>query len=414
LRNMTGMPERQSRPAVGSGVLKGELGSNIYRADPSGRVDMMISEEAFGGGGNGIAFSPDYKKVYIVSRQVVWSFDIGPDGKSIRNQKQFADFNVDGIRCATDGIRVDIYGNLWCGSNRRQQCRLQRRDRVESGRQAARANSPARNLRQHLFRRAEAKPVVHDARAVALCGLCQHAGRFAGLAAAQASARFRRAMLSCMMPGIAGIGRQTVGPSNRGEKRMRNRLASMAVCRGLVVAASIGIIAAQNQSRPHLRLKLLHWLPLNTAALRAQYEQWRTQFKTWGKWAPSAGIQRYVVSHHTGKDRERIAARTKRYRDFARACRTARTCRRCRSARRLPPRYKWHHRRRHHDNYQVSYHGQTVAHIDTWCHFFENGQMYNGVPVAGNLNPERGCIKGNVMQWKNGIPHARFSMTSQR
>ena len=25
------------------------------------------------------------------------------------------------------------------------------------------------------------------------------------------------------------------------------------------------------------------------------------------------------------------------------------------------------------DTYQVSVHGQTVAHIDTWCHFFENG-----------------------------------------
>jgi gluconolactonase len=78
---------------------------------------MLISEEAFGGGGNGITFSPDYKKVYIVSRQVVWSFDIGADGKSIRNQKQFADFTVDGVRCNTDGIRCDIYGNLWCSSN---------------------------------------------------------------------------------------------------------------------------------------------------------------------------------------------------------------------------------------------------------------------------------------------------------
>jgi gluconolactonase len=117
LRNMTGVLNGKVGQPVGSGVLKGELGSNIYRADPSGRVDMMISEEAFGGGGNGIAFSHDYKKVYIVSRQVVWSFDIAADGKSIRNQKQFSDFMVDGLRCATDGIRVDIYGNLWCGSN---------------------------------------------------------------------------------------------------------------------------------------------------------------------------------------------------------------------------------------------------------------------------------------------------------
>ena len=55
------------------------------------------------------------------------------------------------------------------------------------------------------------------------------------------------------------------------------------------------------------------------------------------------------------------------------------------------------------DNYQVSYHGQTVAHVDTWCHFFENGQMYNGVPVKENITTESGCIKGSIMNWRGGI-----------
>src|SRR5258706_14991004 len=117
LRNVNGQLNGKVGQPVGSGVLKGELGSNIYRADPSGRVDQVISEEAFGGGGNGIAFSPDYKKVYIVSRGIVFSFDLGADGKTMSNQKQLAGFTVDGIRCGTDGIRVDTYGNLWCGSN---------------------------------------------------------------------------------------------------------------------------------------------------------------------------------------------------------------------------------------------------------------------------------------------------------
>jgi gluconolactonase len=117
LRNPTGLLNGKIGQPVGSGMLKGELGSNIYRADPSGRVDMLISEQDFGGGGNGITFSPDYKKVYIVSRQVVWSFDISADGRRISNQKQFADFTIDGVRCNTDGIRCDIYGNLWCSSN---------------------------------------------------------------------------------------------------------------------------------------------------------------------------------------------------------------------------------------------------------------------------------------------------------
>jgi hypothetical protein len=55
------------------------------------------------------------------------------------------------------------------------------------------------------------------------------------------------------------------------------------------------------------------------------------------------------------------------------------------------------------DNYQVSYHGQTVAHIDTWCHFFENGQMYNGVAVKDNVTKESGCVKGSVMNWRGGV-----------
>ena len=50
LRNPTGLLNGKVGQPVGSGTLKGELTSNIYRADPSGRVDMLISEEAFGGG----------------------------------------------------------------------------------------------------------------------------------------------------------------------------------------------------------------------------------------------------------------------------------------------------------------------------------------------------------------------------
>ena len=105
---------RAGQPA-GSGVLKRELSSNVYRVDSSGRIDMVISEQALGGNGNGIAFSPDYKKLYIVNRGVQM-FDVSADNK-ISNQKQFSDFMIDGIRCGPDGIRVDVFGNLWCGSN---------------------------------------------------------------------------------------------------------------------------------------------------------------------------------------------------------------------------------------------------------------------------------------------------------
>ena len=65
----------------------------------------------------------------------------------------------------------------------------------------------------------------------------------------------------------------------------RNHLASVTVCAGLVIAGLIGGIAmqAQGQTAPAAPAPVA---PPDTAALRAQYEQWRTEFKTWGKWAP--------------------------------------------------------------------------------------------------------------------------------
>ena len=63
------------------------------------------------------------------------------------------------------------------------------------------------------------------------------------------------------------------------------RLASLAGCVLLVVAglfvggprATAQAPAAPQATPPP---------PADTAALRAQYEQWRKDFKTWGKWAP--------------------------------------------------------------------------------------------------------------------------------
>jgi hypothetical protein len=68
---------------------------------------------------------------------------------------------------------------------------------------------------------------------------------------------------------------------------MRNRPEAVTLCTGLVVIGLIGGIAlqAQGQTPPAVQAPALV-APPDTAALRAQYEQWRTEFKTWGKWAP--------------------------------------------------------------------------------------------------------------------------------
>lgn len=101
---------------AGSGVLKRELSNNIYRVDPSGRLDLVIDEKTFGGIPNGVTFSPDYKRLYVCSRGSVYAFDVGA-GPQVSNQRQFAEFVVDGIRCGTDGVRTDVFGNLWVSSN---------------------------------------------------------------------------------------------------------------------------------------------------------------------------------------------------------------------------------------------------------------------------------------------------------
>jgi kynurenine formamidase len=55
------------------------------------------------------------------------------------------------------------------------------------------------------------------------------------------------------------------------------------------------------------------------------------------------------------------------------------------------------------DNYQVSYHGLALSHMDSFCHFFVDGKMYNGFSVAENITPETGCKKDGVMVWREGI-----------
>lgn len=102
---------------VGLGETKREMTtSNVYRVDADGKIEMVISQDLIGGAPNGITFSPDHKKVYVVTAGVVASFDVGSDNK-VSNRKQFADFMIDGVRCSTDGIRADVNGNLWCSSN---------------------------------------------------------------------------------------------------------------------------------------------------------------------------------------------------------------------------------------------------------------------------------------------------------
>ena len=117
---------RLGRPAGFTGW-KRELPTNVYRADPSGRLDVVVTEDQLPDP-NGLVFSADYKKLYVIStgkgpgdtgpggKGDMHVFDVGPDNK-LSNQKLFTDFMIDGVKCGPDGARCDVDGNLWVSSN---------------------------------------------------------------------------------------------------------------------------------------------------------------------------------------------------------------------------------------------------------------------------------------------------------
>lgn len=117
---------RAGQPAE-IGTFKRELPTNVYRVDPAGRVDLVVSEDLVPDP-NGITFSPDYTKLYLAStgrgpgdkgpggKGEVYAFDVGADNKA-SNRKLFSDCVIDGVKCAPDGLRCDVEGNLWVSSN---------------------------------------------------------------------------------------------------------------------------------------------------------------------------------------------------------------------------------------------------------------------------------------------------------
>jgi gluconolactonase len=125
--NLSGrLNQRAGQPAE-IGVFKRELPTNVYRVDPGGRIDIVVSEDLVPDP-NGLTFSPDYRKLYIAStgkgpgdtgaggKGEIYVFDIGADNKT-SNRKLFNDCTIDGVKCSPDGLRCDVEGNLWASSN---------------------------------------------------------------------------------------------------------------------------------------------------------------------------------------------------------------------------------------------------------------------------------------------------------
>jgi gluconolactonase len=103
-----------------------ELSTNVYRVDPSGRIEMAIPEEQVPDP-NGLAFSPDFRRLYVAStgkgpgdkdggKGEVYVFDVGTDNR-VSNRRLFTDCTIDGVKCGPDGVRCDVDGNVWLSSN---------------------------------------------------------------------------------------------------------------------------------------------------------------------------------------------------------------------------------------------------------------------------------------------------------
>jgi len=106
---------------------KRDLPNAVYRVDSSGKIVRVITEEQVPDP-NGIAFSPDYKKLYIAStgkgpgdthaggKGNMFVCDV-TSNNSVSTPRVFSEFMIDGVRCSTDGVRCDVTGHVWCSSN---------------------------------------------------------------------------------------------------------------------------------------------------------------------------------------------------------------------------------------------------------------------------------------------------------
>jgi len=93
-----------------------ELKQAVYRVDPKTAAMGIVSTDC--GQPNGLCFSPDYRKLYLVDSgdaKNIRVYDL-ENGTSLRNGKVFAGMVMPKGSGMADGIRADTDGNLWVGA----------------------------------------------------------------------------------------------------------------------------------------------------------------------------------------------------------------------------------------------------------------------------------------------------------
>ena len=93
----------------------------VYRLDAKTGQLSKVADDPFKP--NGLAFSPDYKKVYIAdsgithypnAKNVVWQYDL--NGDRLSNPRPLIDMELNGRTGFPDGLRVDTESNIWVGA----------------------------------------------------------------------------------------------------------------------------------------------------------------------------------------------------------------------------------------------------------------------------------------------------------
>jgi gluconolactonase len=91
-----------------------ELPTNVYRWDPTSKQLNVVASDV--NRPNGLAFSPDETKLYIVeagvSPRVIRVYDVVDSGRRLANPRPLITAEPNGT---PDGLRIDVDGNLWIG-----------------------------------------------------------------------------------------------------------------------------------------------------------------------------------------------------------------------------------------------------------------------------------------------------------
>ena len=140
--NAQGLLRQRVGQAAGVGEAQRELPTNVYRVAPNGRVTLAIAADLLPGPPNGLAFSADHTKLYVVSAGNLHVGDVAADGRVSRRQaiprhddrRRELPHRRHPRRRPRQPLVLE---------QRRAQRRLQRRDRLEFGRRPARPH-PAR------------------------------------------------------------------------------------------------------------------------------------------------------------------------------------------------------------------------------------------------------------------------------